>query len=166
MSLQALFGPQSGGVNKPVQPRAFSSANVQDADDGDAVGSGGGGLFGLWRDDDDVFDVRLGSQYASDKSLWIAVPLWLFLGGFGAHRFYLGHFKMGSAFGVVSMIIGMMLIFALIGEAGRVMHGGLLSKSGADFKSLGLASLVWYIGFAAWVLIDGIYMTCRMASSR
>ena len=46
------------------------------------------------------------------KSTGVAYLLFLFLGGFGAHRFYLG--KTGSAVAILILVIGGMLLSAII----------------------------------------------------
>ncbi len=44
----------------------------------------------------------------STKSASVAYLLWFFLGGFGAHRFYMG--RNGSAFGMMGLCIGSMVL--------------------------------------------------------
>lgn len=71
----------------------------------------------------DVNDARLQMMFqAQKKSTGAAYLLWLFLGGFGAHRFYLGQTGTGAAqlilfiFGWATLIIGVGL-FLLIAVA-------------------------------------------------
>ena len=49
----------------------------------------------------------------SAKSIGLAYVLWFFLGGFGAHRFYMG--KIGSGFGLLGLTVASMIltIFAI-----------------------------------------------------
>ncbi len=44
----------------------------------------------------------------STKSAAVAYLLWFFLGGFGAHRFYMG--RTGSAFGMMALAIASMVL--------------------------------------------------------
>jgi len=48
----------------------------------------------------------------STKSAAVAYLLWFFLGGFGAHRFYMG--RTGSAFGMMGLCIGSMVLSAFV----------------------------------------------------
>lgn len=42
----------------------------------------------------------------SDKKRWVCILLWLFLGLFGAHRFYVGKWKSGLAMLLLCWCIG------------------------------------------------------------
>ncbi|MCZ6845587.1 MAG: TM2 domain-containing protein [Alphaproteobacteria bacterium] len=56
------------------------------------------------------------------KSSGICYLLWFFLGGFGAHRFYLG--RTGSAIAMlVISIVSWILIFVAIGALGFIVIG-------------------------------------------
>lgn len=63
---------------------------------------------------------------------WIAYPLWLLLGAFGAHRFYLGRDRTGTI-QILALLFG---FFTLTSTFGVVL----------------LAAL------SAWVLLDGLLM--------
>lgn len=57
---------------------------------------------------------------SSKKSALVAYILWFFLGGFGAHRFYLG--RTGSAVGLlVLFIVSILLTLVLIGAVGLLI---------------------------------------------
>jgi len=50
----------------------------------------------------------------ANKSIGIALLLWLFLGFLGAHRFYMGDFKYGR-WQLILSIIGVITLFIMIG---------------------------------------------------
>lgn len=56
------------------------------------------------------------------KSSGICYLLWFFLGGFGAHRFYLGPTRSAIAMLVIS-IVSWILIFVAIGALGFIVIG-------------------------------------------
>lgn len=56
------------------------------------------------------------------KSSGICYLLWFFLGGFGAHRFYLGRTRSAIAMLVIS-IVSWILIFVAIGALGFIVIG-------------------------------------------
>jgi TM2 domain-containing membrane protein YozV len=66
-------------------------------------------------------DARVAMRYdANKKSELIAYLLWFFLGGFGAHRFYVG--RIHSAIGMVLLfLISTALTLVLIGYVGIVV---------------------------------------------
>lgn len=66
------------------------------------------------------------------KSPTVAYLLWFFLGGFGAHRFYMG--RTGSAIGMVALFLGSMV------------------GSGIMIGALG------FLGLLAWWVADGFLM--------
>lgn len=45
---------------------------------------------------------------------WIDWTLWFFLGGFGGHRFYMGHTSIGLAIAALTLLTGLGLIWSLI----------------------------------------------------
>ena len=52
-------------------------------------------------------------QYNSNgKSTTVAYLLWFFLGGFGAHRFYMG--RMGSGFGMLGLFLASCVLSVFI----------------------------------------------------
>ena len=53
---------------------------------------------------------RVSNSIATDKSKWVALLLWFFLGGFGGHRFYVG-----DAGGAVAYILTSCLGWMLLG---------------------------------------------------
>jgi len=59
------------------------------------------------------------SSTGSKKSMGVAYALWFFLGGLGAHRFYLG--KTGSAVGMLVLAFASVLLtFVLVGVFGFI----------------------------------------------
>ena len=59
---------------------------------------------------------------SSKKSAVVAYILWFFLGGFGAHRFYLG--RTGSAVALLALFItSLLLTVVLIGGFGLIVVG-------------------------------------------
>ena len=59
--------------------------------------------------------VPIGAQ-RSERSLLIAYLLWFFLGGFGVHRFYLGHTKSGLwmlGLCIISAVLSVIAVGAL-----------------------------------------------------
>ncbi|WP_342071324.1 TM2 domain-containing protein [Yoonia algicola] len=57
------------------------------------------------------------------KSTGVAYLLWFFLGGLGAHRFYLG--KTGSAIAILVLIIGGALLSAILIGIPMLIIGGI-----------------------------------------
>jgi TM2 domain-containing membrane protein YozV len=50
----------------------------------------------------------MSNDNTNPKSTAVAYLLWFFLGGFGAHRFYMG--RTGSAFGMLGLCLGSTLL--------------------------------------------------------
>ncbi len=57
------------------------------------------------------------------KSTGVAYLLWIFLAGFGAHRFYLG--KTGSAVAQLILIVGGILLSAILVGVPMLIIGGI-----------------------------------------
>lgn len=57
------------------------------------------------------------------KSTGVAYLLWIFLGGFGAHRFYLG--KVGSGVAQLILIMGGLLLSTILIGIPMVIAGGI-----------------------------------------
>ncbi len=117
------------------------------------------GLFG--GDTGDDFDINLGfmQPYGDGKSMVVLILLWLFLGGAGAHRYYLGHNTLGTSMLLANVFCTLSAVIALI--------TGVLSGSKSDVGSQPMWS--WWFGVFAmlglWYLIDGIYVICRTLSA-
>ena len=110
-------------------------------------------LLGLTGEDD--FDIRLREEYAKGKTLWFIIPLWLLFGGTGAHRFYLGHVKMGMAILGANMIIGFLMFSSIMQVVAAAVRGeqvGLHSFGGMAFIM---------VFMMLWVTADGIYIIVR-----
>ncbi len=96
----------------------------------------------------------------SGKSLGTLVVLWAFLGGFGMHRFYLGHFAHGTA-----MIVMLVVAWLTFGSSAL----GLAAAS-AGAPSIGSAiglligGSIWIV-YAIWIFIDVLYVIVRKVSS-
>jgi len=74
-----------------------------------------------WEDAPLSNDARVAMRYdANKKSELIAYLLWFFLGGFGAHRFYIG--RIGSAIAMTLLFVGSTaLTLVLIGYVGNAL---------------------------------------------
>lgn len=59
---------------------------------------------------------------SSNKSILISYILWFFLGGFGAHRFYLGRIGTGVAMLAIT-VISWILTLIVIGAFGFIVIG-------------------------------------------
>ncbi len=92
---------------------------------------------------------------AQDKSMILAVFLWLFGSLAGAHRFYLGHKFVGLA-----MLIGGIIIYGSLFGSGVNTVTSLLRK-----EQLNLAVIVSTFGFALahfmWTFLDIFYVSIR-----
>lgn len=112
-------------------------------------------LFGIGSGEDDEFDVRLSEEYAPGKTLWITIPLWLFFGSFGLHRFYLGHIKMGFLILGVLIFMSILLFSTATTIVASTMTGQQLDKDAVEAAFYPLAIFGW------WVFGDGIYVIVR-----
>lgn len=120
-------------------------------------------LFGIGSSEDDEFDVRLSEEYAPGKTLWLIVPLWLILGSFGAHRFYIGHIKMGLAIIGLNIALSVMVFSTAFDTVLPVIQG-----QGHDEAALA-AALATAVSsaripaslFGLWIMGDGIYVIVR-----
>lgn len=118
------------------------------------------GLFGGQHEDE--FDINLGfmQPYAEGKSIVVLILMWLFLGGAGAHRFYLGHNTLGAAILLANVFCILSFIMASIMGFASALKG-----NAGDGPMWG-----WWLGVFAilglWYLIDGIYVICRTLSGR
>lgn len=118
------------------------------------------GLFDGKHGDD--FDINLGfmQPYGEGKSVIVLILMWFFLGGAGAHRFYLGHNMIGSAMLLVNAIFTISAVVAILRGVASI------------FKTTAVVQSVWgwWLGaiviLSLWVLIDGIYVICRMLSAK
>jgi hypothetical protein len=123
----------------------------------------GGLLSSFLKPSEDHLDIDFGvrEDYAPGKTLWIAVPLWFFFGGWALHRFYLGHWKYALVLSLAGAMAGFALFMGLA-SAGAVY---------ADTKDTVLALksfgkwLPMLIIYSLWVFLDGVYMTIRMLLS-
>lgn len=59
---------------------------------------------------------------ANRKSVGVAYLLWFFLGGFGAHRFYLGHIVSG-AIQLMLFVLGWLTVWVVIGAVPLIVVG-------------------------------------------
>lgn len=80
-----------------------------------------------------------GPFFAREKSLATAYLLWFFLGGFSAHRFYLGY----TASAGIQLFLRLGGALAFVGGAG---------SKGSGIDSLGL---LMFAAGSLWMLIDG-----------
>ena len=112
-------------------------------------------LFGIGSGEDDEFDIRLSEEYAPGKTLWLIIPLWLFFGGFGAHRWYVGHFKIGFAILAVNLFMTFMVFSAVFSTIMSIYFGQ--SYDVAALESAFIPAIV----LGLWILGDGIYVIVR-----
>jgi hypothetical protein len=155
----ATFGQRgvaaSAAFNRPVPVSAYEEPS--------ADGERNGLLGSFLKSSDDHLDVDFGTRedYAPGKTLWIAVPLWFFLGGMAAHRFYLGHWKYALSMNLAWVIAIVMLAVSLTtGEVAFSQTGGEIQA----IKALapGMAIL---IVLCVWAFFDGVYVIVRMLTS-
>ena len=152
------FGKRGAGQSRAAQPAFAVAAPV--ASEVDYEPGRKHGLFAGERGDD--FDINLGFMlpYGEGKSVIVLILMWFFLGGAGAHRFYLGHNMIGSAMLLVNAIF-------TISAAGAILVG-----ISSIFKTSAVMQPVWgwWLGaivmLSLWVLIDGIYVICRTLSAK
>ena len=52
------------------------------------------------------------SEQTGSKSMLVAYLLWFFLGGFGAHRFYMGRTR--SGFGMLGLCVGSLVLTMVV----------------------------------------------------
>jgi len=162
MKLEADMSFGKRGVqDAPISRPAFATMvpATPDADIGEEAGVFGS-LLGGRRSDD--FDINLSymQPYGEGKSVIVLVLMWLFLGGAGAHRFYLGHNMFGLA---------ILLINALFAVSATV---AILSGVVSIFKTTVAVQPMWgwwfgvFLTLSLWILIDGIYVICRTLSAK
>lgn len=73
-------------------------------------------------------------QRHDEKSILVAYLLWFFLGGLGAHRFYLGYTNSGIA---MVLLLAFSIVFGIAAFLSPVLYLGLLA-------------------WAIWVLADAV----------
>lgn len=158
------FGKR-GAQQTPVAQPAFAVAApaFPAVDDEPAVDNEPAVEHGLFAGEhDDDFDINLGfmQPYGEGKSVVVLVLLWMFLGGTGAHRFYLGHNTLGAAMLLINVFCFLSLLVTLI--------LGITSGTKADAGTAPMWG--WWFGVFAilglWYLIDGIYVICRTLSAK
>lgn len=154
MSSQVMFGKT--GVNSQVAPAPQflpqpNTVAVTDAyDDAEIPEHNGENLNEM------NFSLGNKSDYIpQDKSVIFAVLLWFFLGGAGAHRFYLGHKFVGFTF----VIAGVIVLASLFGAGVTATVDSLASRD------VNMASLISTFGFMAayfvWSFLDIFYIGIR-----
>jgi len=152
------FGKR-GARQTPAASPAFAVATPVAAGVDDKPGMKRG-LFGDASGDE--FDINLGfmQPYGEGKSVIVLILLWLFLGGAGAHRFYLGHNTIGTAMSLASVFCILSLVVTVIGGISNVV------KADAGAQPM----WGWWFGvftiLGLWYLIDGVYVICRMLSAK
>lgn len=63
--------------------------------------------------ENEVICSHCGCKVVNNKSIWIALLLWFFLGGIGAHRFYVGDMK-GGALCITLLMLSFLVVPSLI----------------------------------------------------
>ena len=98
---------------------------------------------------------------SSDRSQVVAGVLAFFLGGIGAHRFYIGKpgtailMMLGTGVGIVLLIIGLVGVMAGVGQA---MEGDAAAADETAATVGGIAVFAWIVlgAIGLWTLIDFI----------
>ena len=150
------FGKRGAQQTLAPQP-AFAAPVAAEVDDEPSMKRG---LFGGEHVDD--FDINLGfmQPYGEGKSVIVLVLLWFFLGGAGAHRYYLGH----NTIGTTMLLAGVFCILSLVVTAIIGISNVVKADAGAQ------PMWGWWFGvfviLGLWYLIDGIYVICRMLSAK
>ncbi len=105
----------------------------------------------------------------SEKSKLTAYLLWLAIGAFGAHRFYLGRVKTGIALAVllvgafILFAIGIYLLYILALDPGAIDYAWKASSLTTILSGFGsLLLLVWLI----WYLLDLIFINVMINKDR
>ncbi|HHI81583.1 MAG TPA: TM2 domain-containing protein [Rhizobiales bacterium] len=93
--------------------------------------------------------------YAQDKSMLVMLMLWLFLGGLGVHRFYLGH----KILGIAILVIGTAGAFLFFSSAVTIFQTYQVTGK-LVFSSMISYALLTIIHFV-WVMFDGVYIVIR-----
>ncbi len=154
MSTQVMFGKT--GVNSRVVPapqflQEPNVATVADTCDDDEIPVHNGENL-------NEMNFSLGNKadyIAQDKSIIFAVLLWFFLGGAGAHRFYLGHKFVGFAF----VISGVIVLASLFGAGVTATVDSFASR---DINMAGLLSTFGFmIAYFIWGFLDIFYIGIR-----
>lgn len=161
MPSQVLFG--KGGLNSPQRPAVATAAPVtQPAADEPAMDAK------TYYEQINAGTVKSGGSYGAGKSLIIAGLLWFFLGNFGAHRFYLGHYIIGGIQAMLA-VFSIYNVFSVIGDAITELGPNATEAQTqawvlAKADSLGAIFIVIAI-FGLWVFFDFIYIIIRKVSS-
>ena len=120
-------------------------------------------LSSFLKSSDDHLDVDFGirEDYAPGKTLWIAVPLWFFLGGMAAHRFYLGHWKYALSMNLAWVVATVMLVVSL------TTAGATFPQTGGDIQALKALApgMAFLVVLCLWAFFDGVYVIVRMLTS-
>ncbi len=162
MASTALFGKT--GVNSVVAPRPSFTPAPQPVENpttdqySENAHSNTPAMPEFNGNDLNELNLSLGSKseyIAQDKSMIVALLFWLFIGGVGAHRFYLGHKYIGTAF-VVTGIIAWGSLFG----SGIIALADNFSKQDINMASL-IATFGFVLAHMAWMFIDMPYIAIR-----
>ena len=155
MNTQVLFGKSGGNAQ-----RAPVMAPVVD----DQVPRKAVKTSAPYKGLDNLNEVDFGrtfaSRYAEDSSMLVVFVLWLFFGGAGGHRFYMGNKWIAMAmaglgtFNAILWITGGFTAYLSYKAGNGVASGGLIS-----------ALVVMAIHFI-WVFFDFFYILVRKFTSR
>ncbi len=151
---QQLFGQY--GVNSQLASGTVSAPAIPDGNEQTKPSDKKAfNPLSFLKSDEPEIEINLGIRqaYEPDKSLFIIIILWMFLGGFGAHRYYLGHKKLGRLFSMSGAIVAYLSVTALITSSTGGSLGG------------GISTIVVWVGFFIWTIVDGIYVIIRKITS-
>ena len=140
----------------PVRQPAPAARPVAITEQGEAGKPAGKSWFKLpGASDDEMPDIRMKQPYAQDKSMLVMLMLWLFLGGLGVHRFYLGH----KILGIAILVIGTAGAFLFFSSAVTIFQTYQVTGK-LVFSSMISYALLTIIHFV-WVMFDGVYIVIR-----
>ena len=106
------------------------------------------------------FGRTFAARYAEDTSMIMVFVLWLFFGGMGMHRFYMGHKWVGASIAGLGTFNG--ILFFTAG-----LHTIMSYFSGQGVATSGLLSAIIVMGVHfTWVLFDLPYIFVRKLTSR
>lgn len=106
------------------------------------------------------FGCTFSAPYAEDSSMVMIFVLWLFFGGIGMHRFYMGHKWVGTMIAALGTFNGMMFFTAGLHAIIAYFQGNGVTTSGL------ISALIVMAVHFTWVFFDLFYILVRKFTSR